>query len=223
MRGSVEPRIGVRWQKESPRGRRLRGMGNQPWENAAMGNDTRCTIEGCDKPHRNLGWCNKHYLRVRKYGDPLFTKMPMRVDGTPEERFWGKVDADGDCWEWMAHKTERGYGTFYAPSGKMVQAHRYAWELLVGPIPEGMEIDHLCRNHSCVSPPHLEPVPHRENVIRGAASTVQKLRAQRITHCPYGHEYTPENTMIRKGTGSRYCRACNRLRCSERYKKMKGQ
>jgi hypothetical protein len=82
-------------------------------------------------------------------------------------RFWEKVDRSGDCWTWTASDNGQGYGQFYLRSGRKVHAHRYAYEAVVGPIPAGLELDHLCANPSCVNPRHLEPVPHRTNMLRG--------------------------------------------------------
>lgn len=83
-------------------------------------------------------------------------------------------------------------------------AHRVAYEEIMGPVPEGLELDHLCRTRSCVNPSHLEPVTHRENMNRGDVATRRK------THCPKGHPYDEENTGIYNGY--RNCRACARLR-----------
>lgn len=86
------------------------------------------------------------------------------------ERFWSKVDRDGGpdcCWPWLAARAN-GYGKFYV-DGRMVRAHRFAYELLVGPIPEGLVLDHLCAVTFCVNPAHLEPVTQRENARRGDA------------------------------------------------------
>jgi hypothetical protein len=134
--------------------------------------------------------------------------------GTPTERFWRKVNMDGSipahrpdlgpCWEWTASRNQYGYSSFRL-GPRMVRGHRFAYELLVEPIPPGLDIDHLCRNRGCVNPAHLEPVAERINVLRGdtlPAANVLK------THCPYGHPYSPENTRIGP-KGKRYCRACN--------------
>lgn len=85
-----------------------------------------------------------------------------------DERFWAKVDrrSDAECWLWLAATAGAGYGQFGA-NGKSVRAHRYAYEALVGPIPDGLEIDHLCNIRLCVNPGHMEPVTHAENVRRG--------------------------------------------------------
>jgi hypothetical protein len=85
--------------------------------------------------------------------------------------------------------------------------HRVAYELLVGPIPEGLELDHLCRNTRCVNPEHLEPVTGRENLMRAVSSWAAKNAAK--THCPQGHPYDEENTKVKRD-GGRACRACGR-------------
>lgn len=115
-----------------------------------------------------------------------------------------------DCWLWTASLDPDGYGMFTVgqrPDGrwKMDKAHRYAYMAFVGEIPEGKEIDHLCRVRSCVNPAHLETVTHRENIHRSPIN-ITALHA-RQTHCKYGHEFTAENTY--RHNGGRYCRACN--------------
>jgi HNH endonuclease len=127
-----------------------------------------------------------------------------------EARFWAKVDKAGNCWEWLAGKRS-GYGRFKL-NGHTVSAHRYAYELLRGPIPAGLTLDHRCRNRGCVNPAHLDAVPNRVNALRGIG--VGAIHATR-THCPQGHEYTPENTYrLPSRPNARYCRACHRLRSS---------
>jgi HNH endonuclease len=120
-------------------------------------------------------------------------------------RFWSKVQrSESGCWEWTAAKTV-GYGRF-ADKGRTLLAHRVAYELLIGPIPEGLQIDHLCRNPSCVNPAHLEPVTSRENLLRGVG---EPARNAAKTHCPQGHEYSPENTYAYRGM--RMCVECRRI------------
>jgi len=122
-----------------------------------------------------------------------------------ESRFWAKVDKNGPngCWVWTAMKTAAGYGEFWPSGPRMMYAHRLAYELLVGKIPEGLQIDHLCRNPSCCNPEHLEPVTQAENMRRGNAGKNTRER----THCPHGHEYSPENTRIYNGR--RFCKQCS--------------
>jgi hypothetical protein len=124
------------------------------------------------------------------------------------DRFLEKIRTDPvtGCWEWQARR-HRGYGTFWLKGSRF--AHRVSWELLVGPIPEGLTIDHLCRNKGCVRPDHLEPVPATLNTSRS-----HEFRARR-THCDKGHEFTPENTgwiTPRDSYPYRYCRQCSRKR-----------
>lgn len=119
------------------------------------------------------------------------------------ERLLAKVRKTDTCWLWEGAKSD-GYGHMWVGSGYSV-AHRVAYELLVGPIPVGLDLDHLCRVRACVNPEHLEPVTRRENLQRGYGHNL------RVTHCPRGHEYTAENTRVSK-LGQRHCRECTRSR-----------
>lgn len=119
------------------------------------------------------------------------------------ERLMEKVskDTESDCWNWTGCVDRDGYGQVRsdAPGWPMVKAHRASYQLHCGPIPDGLVLDHLCRNRRCVNPNHLEPVTNRENMLRATAL---------ITHCVKGHEYTPENTG--RDRNGRYCRICKR-------------
>ncbi len=128
------------------------------------------------------------------------------------DRFWAKVDASGDCWEWTGAKLTQGYGHFGVRAGVHRSAHRVAWELLIGPIPDGLEIDHLCRNRSCVNTDHLEPVTRRVNQTRGFGLAGRRARR---TQCPQGHPYDATNTVLSK-RNQRNCRECARQRRAER-------
>nr|WP_202546322.1 HNH endonuclease signature motif containing protein [Streptomyces sp. SID2119] len=112
------------------------------------------------------------------------------------------------CLLWTAHLKSSGYGEFTAYGRRNVPAHRFAYELLVGPIPSGLHLDHLCRERRCVRPDHLEPVTPGENVRRGEG--VSAINARK-TVCPQGHPLSGEN-LYRKPDGRRVCRACRRDR-----------
>lgn len=123
-------------------------------------------------------------------------------------RFWDKVRQEGDCWLWTAYTTG-GYGRFRANRQNWA-AHRLAYEELVAPIPNGLVLDHLCRNRTCINPDHLDPVTPGVNVLRG--ETFVRTNAEK-THCINGHEYTPDNTGSQSSsTPKRYCKQCERNR-----------
>lgn len=162
-----------------------------------------CAIANCDGQVLARGWCRKHYKRWHRHGDPL-GGAPFR-NRPALERFWEKVALGDGCWKWLGFLNDSGYGMFKAYSDRsMMLAHRYSYELHVGPIPEGLQLDHLCRNPACVNPGHLEPVTHEENVRRGNAG--HNMRSK--THCPQGHPYAGDNLYVYDGR--RHCRACGR-------------
>lgn len=108
-------------------------------------------------------------------------------------KFWARVDFDGECWEWRGYRSTHGYGQFYVPAIRQVGlAHRIAYTLTIGEIPRHLEIDHLCRNRSCVNPSHMEPVTQRENVRRGNLKV----------YCLRGHA----------ATGRSQCQSCSNIR-----------
>jgi|SRR5579863_5247114 len=114
------------------------------------------------------------------------------------------------CWLSGHSRTSWGYVQFMADH-KHTTAHRFAYELFNGPIPEGMQVDHLCRVRHCVNPAHLEAVSKKENILRGESYCAQ---AARKTHCPKGHPYSEENTHV--WNNKRFCRECSRA-SSRRY------
>lgn len=157
--------------------------------------------------------CGVEFWRRNRGGNraPRFCSRAcfMATDGP---RLWSKVSrqsSDG-CWGWLAGIGESGYGSF-AVNGRHVPAHRHVYELLVGPIPTGLDLDHLCRNRACVNPAHLEPVTRRENLLRG--ETIPARFAVR-THCQNGHLLDEAN--IYQYGNQRLCRLCRQHRDQQR-------
>lgn len=166
----------------------------------------------CDGRAIARGWCDKHYRRWRKHGDPLAGPRAI-VYADAKERFLAKVDRRGDdeCWPWLSRTLPGGYGIFYL-KGEWLYAHRVAYEFFAGPIPEGLTIDHVrangCTRRDCVNwLTHLEPVTQKENNLR---SDSRSARQARQTHCIRGHEFTDENTYRHRG--HRYCKQCRKDR-----------
>lgn len=139
-----------------------------------------------------------------------------RSEREKQARFWMRVTKDYH-WLWTGTVDTNGYGRVII-DGRNMAAHRVAYEWLVGPIPEGLELDHLCKVRHCVNPAHLEPVTHKENTARGDTITA---RASAKTHCPRGHVLAGENLVPSSlRNGRRDCLACSRLRAAE-YRKRK--
>jgi HNH endonuclease len=132
------------------------------------------------------------------------------------ERFWSKVDKNGSapdyaphlgpCWIWEGARHRLGYGHFMTTKPTTVLAHRWSYEETNGPIPDGLELDHLCRVPSCVRPAHCEPVTHRENLARSPLLLGWAGVKEPRTHCRNGHLYTPETT--RPTGNTKYCTLC---------------
>ena len=120
-------------------------------------------------------------------------------------RFMNFVRPEGECWlwGWFGAQKEDGYGSILADGRLANRAYRVAYELFIGAIPDGLELDHLCRNPACVNPMHLEPVTHTENMRRGAWAAA--------SHCRNGHPYDAKNTFVR-ADGVRRCRKCANAR-----------
>lgn len=146
--------------------------------------------------------CTTHYRRYRVTGtaaDPV-TKDPL-------DRFWEKVRDVDECWIWIGSKSSLGYGHFTIGK-KLFLAHRWLYEVLIGPIPEGLTLDHLCRQPSCVRPGHLEPVTSKENTLRGISPAAMNALK---THCKQGHPFEGDNVFL-NNRGERQCRTCVRAR-----------
>lgn len=147
-----------------------------------------------------------------------------------ESEFWTRVEKTGSCWFWKGGGSKFGYG-WVNWRGERKLAHRFVYELVFGPIPDGLSIDHICHNadptcldweacphRRCVNPDHLEAIPTVENVMRGNSPAAQNARK---THCRHGHPFDELNTYILPGTGHRECRECQRVKNRRRYAAIK--
>ena len=129
-----------------------------------------------------------------------------------QSHFWDKIEKTEACWLRRGTNRGHGYGTM-SIRNKTYYAHRFAYELLIGPIPDGLCLDHLCRNTLCVNPEHLEPVTNAENLLRGQNPWAINARK---TYCQMGHPYDKTNTYVRPD-GSRRCKICTRSQNNGRY------
>lgn len=156
----------------------------------------------CERPVLARGVCHGHYKRWRRYGDPRIGRN--NFGGTAAARLWRQVEKTPTCWLWVG-PVSNGYGVVTTTEYGKTKAHRLAYELLVGKVPDGLDLDHLCRVRRCVNPAHVEPVTRAENL-------------RRRTHCPNGHEYTADNTDITRA-GRKCCRLCADLKRARRREK----
>lgn len=147
------------------------------------------------------------YIRSPETREKNRAALAGRVIKTTEQRFFEKVMPvpESGCWMWIGSDSGYGgYGSFYYKE-RLTRAHRAAYDMFVGPIPDGLTIDHLCRVPCCVNPKHLEAVTQRENNMR-SPTVVSALNARK-THCPKGHEYSEQN--LRRAKYGRMCRICH--------------
>jgi hypothetical protein len=163
-----------------------------------------CSIGGCPKPVLARGWCSKHYHRWNRHGDPHYQRL------TYEERVWSKVikSEKGACWIWNSTLDGGGYGIIRTSGGdgRYVKAHRAVYELAVGRIPDGLQLDHLCKMRRCVNPEHLEPVTAQINTLRSDSPSARNAAKD---SCKHGHVFTDDNTYVTP-QGWRQCRTCLR-------------
>jgi hypothetical protein len=129
-------------------------------------------------------------------------------DLTPEKAFWSKVNKTAGCWLWTRPGWIDGYAQFMTRR-RRVYVHRFAYELTHGPIPPGLLVCHKCDVPLCVRPDHLFLGTPKDNILDAVRKG--RLHCQKITHCPHGHEYTPENTYQNNHNNSRHCRECRRI------------
>lgn len=175
-----------------------------------------CKFPECGRPHSDHGYCHGHSHQLRTKGvlvplrarrpngsDPIirFVSVPCKVSGVV-----------GDCHEWVGAKDKNGYGQTNI-NRKNVYTHRYVYERANGPIPDGLEVDHVCRNKSCCNLLHLRLVTRAENVLENSDGLAAVNR--RKTHCVHGHKFDEANTKIREyapGKPRRDCRKCIKSR-----------
>jgi hypothetical protein len=158
-----------------------------------MNLQTRTCFQQMPRPdHSRIGGSQLASKKI-----PLIDRLESVIDRTGPD--W---NGKGPCWNWRLHRDKAGYGRVWA-DGKMRKAHRVVYELFSPKIPDGLVIDHLCRNPRCVNPDHLEPVTSGENTRRGILKGTKKP----LTHCKRGHEFTLDNTDFNRD-GYRLCRKC---------------
>jgi hypothetical protein len=155
--------------------------------------------------------CATHWRRWRTHGDPRRVISPAERAKAPEARFWAKVDknAASGCWIWTGAIADTGYGIFNFGASGTSNTHRISYRWLVGPIPDGMHLDHLCRVRACCNPAHLEPVAPVENSRRGKMIGYDHPNAP--TTCGRGHDWAvwpPYLAHRADGTVTRRCRPC---------------
>jgi hypothetical protein len=154
-----------------------------------------CSIKGCSRPRKSHGWCEMHYYRWRRHGDPLVVIKPRK---RLNKDFWEFVDvrSENECWLWTGYVQKTGYAQY---GGR--DAHRVAYEIGHGPVPDGLTVDHLCFVPLCMNPKHLEAVSLEENVHR--------LRMLHRGRCRRGHLIQGvEDVYIRPDNGRSQCRIC---------------
>jgi hypothetical protein len=183
----------------------------------------KCSVEQCQDEVFSRTWCQLHYHRWWRLGDPEARLTRLSPNTPIDVRLWSRVDLRGpdECWPWQGSRDGGGYGILRVGAGKSkAKAHRLSYELAYGPIPDGLEIDHVCHSRDqecrggltcphrqCVNPAHLEAVSHRENGLRGRSFALPNAMK---THCPQGHPYDSVNTYISPSSGGRVCRTCTR-------------
>lgn len=136
--------------------------------------DSQCAIDGCVRLQIARGWCSRHWQRWKRHGDPL-AGGKERTNAALPDRFWANVDKTDGCWVWLGLLNDAGYGLI-RHQGRNVRAHRIAWALDHGSVPEGMQVDHQCRNRACVRASHLRLVTNKQNAEHRDATSASGYR-----------------------------------------------
>ena len=177
-----------------------------------------CNAPNCDRDaileRDGYSVCRKHYNQLWRHGSFQNGPQPRAKKPLAVRMATHTVVMPNGCWLWTGAKTRNGYGHIKI-DGKLVLAHRASYEMHFGPIPNDSVIDHICRVRDCTNPNHLEAVSFQENVLRGVSFAAENAKK---THCANGHEYTEDNTIIRRG-GGRDCRICQREAGKRYYRK----
>lgn len=188
-----------------------RGLCKSHWAEQRRANAKPCSVDGCGKQVDSAGLCPMHYRRVRVHGT---LADPVRVDNFSRYR----VDNETGCWVWTGPDDGKGYGFFSVPYEGEHRSHRAFWVRHRGAIAPDLELDHLCRNPSCVNPDHLEPVTHAENMRRA------RLDQNGVGTCRSGkHDITgPDPWMTFAGRpDNRWCKECYAATYQRRLLKMR--
>lgn len=179
-----------------------------------------CSFPGCGKLASSKGLCHSHYCQ-QLAGKTLTPLVRHRRRGSPpiiefDEAPCPRADLEGPCHVFRGRKDGRGYGRIVTNGTSLV--HKYKWEQANGPVPPGFELDHQCMNKGCCNEKHLRVVTHKVNAMENVVGAGWQINRAK-THCPQGHEYTPENTWVYKS--GRHCKACTVIHKQRRRERLR--
>lgn len=187
----------------------------------------KCSMAECDSDARARGLCSKHWQSAKRSGTlpkewTREQRKPVPIEAKLEK--WKSINPETGCWEWTRTLSEDGYGKVPISGSRYGSVHRISYQIAKGEIPDGFELDHLCRNRRCFNPDHLEPVTRRTNVVRGLLPGMMKRKAVSQTHCKNGHLLFGENLVLQGPEKKfRVCRICRAERQKRRYHERKSK